>query len=105
MLLMLAGTSSDATAATSTRIEREFDEAIVLCNRVRLPNSMAQSEEVDRDARMRRLAERRGALARSLADRDGIAYLNQRLAATNDELDSRCVAELLSDAKAAMTEQ
>ena len=105
VLLVLAGTLSDGAASTSAGIEHEFDEAIGLCNQIHLPNSMTQSQEVERDARMRVLAERRKALARSFAHREGIAYLKKRLAATNDELDSRCTVELLSDAKASMTKQ
>lgn len=67
------------------------------CDRISLPNSMAQENAREREARMADLEKRRAGLVDQFRTPAGRAYLESRLGGITDELERRCVTQALKE--------
>lgn len=73
----------------------QFEKIVPLCEEFFFPNSMAREPGFDVDANQRDLEKRIEKGSRPLRTRDGLAYLNKRLASEQDDVAQACIRRIV----------
>ena len=73
----------------------QFEKILPLCEEFFFPNSMARDPGFDVDANQRDLEKRIEKGSRPLRTRDGLAYLNNRLASEQDDVAQACIRRIV----------
>jgi hypothetical protein len=72
----------------------QFGKIVPLCEELFFPNSMAREPGFDVNANQRKLEKRIEEGSRPLRTRDGLAYLNKRLASEPDDVAQACIRRI-----------
>jgi hypothetical protein len=84
------------TAADSSDFDARFAEAVDLCAKIYLPNSMARSEESDPASERKRLEDARDAKALGFASPAGVEFLVGKSKTAKDAITQACGVDLLA---------
>lgn len=81
--------------AVARALGAQFEKILPLCEEFFFPNSMAREPGFNADANQRSIEKRIEEGSRPLRTRDGLAYLNNRLALEQDDVAQACIRRII----------
>jgi hypothetical protein len=93
---LAAALTTTTTAADSSALDGQFAEALDLCAKIYLPNTMARPQAFDLESELHRLEAARDAKALGFASPAGVKFLVEKSKLAKDTVAQACGVDLLA---------